>query len=84
MALDQRQMNLINRYIIVLTVGEPDFDTPGLQKNGAKKAIDRINKYVPHPFYDGTLELKMLNQKISILDEKDTFNYNLDQIIVSA
>ena len=42
--------------IIVLTVGEPDFDTPNYIKDGAKKAIDGgMTKYTS---VDGTLELK--------------------------
>ena len=42
--------------IIVLTVGEPDFDTPEYIKEAAKKAIDDgMTKYTA---VDGTFELK--------------------------
>ena len=42
--------------IIVLTVGEPDFDTPEYIKKAAKKAIDSgMTKYTA---VDGTQELK--------------------------
>ena len=48
--------------IIVLTVGEPDFDTPNYIKDGAKKAIDEgMTKYTS---VDGTLELECYYQKI--------------------
>jgi len=66
--------------IIVLTVGEPDFDTPNYIKNGAKKAIDEgMTKYTS---VDGTLELK--NAIIKKFKNENNLNYNLDQIIVSA
>ena len=42
--------------IIVLTVGEPDFDTPEYIKEDAKKAIDTgETKYTA---VDGTVDLK--------------------------
>ena len=66
--------------IIVLTVGEPDFDTPNYIKDGAKKAIDEgMTKYTS---VDGTLELK--NAIIKKFKNENNLNYNLDQIIVSA
>jgi aspartate aminotransferase len=66
--------------IIVLTVGEPDFDTPNYIKDSAKKAIDEgLTKYTA---VDGTAELKK-----SIIDKLKTENnleYSSSEIIVSA
>ena len=66
--------------IIVLTVGEPDFDTPNYIKDSAKKAIDEgLTKYTA---VDGTAELKK-----SIIDKLKTENnleYSSNEIIVSA
>ena len=42
--------------IIVLTVGEPDFDTPEHIKEDAKKAIDTGD--TKYPAVDGTVDLK--------------------------
>ena len=45
--------------VLVLTVGEPDFDTPDYIKNAAKDAIDAgLTKYTS---VDGTPELKKSN-----------------------
>ena len=58
MALTSKANELRNmgEDIIVLTVGEPDFDTPGYIKKDAKEAIDRgMTKYTP---VDGTSDLK--------------------------
>ncbi len=66
--------------IIVLTVGEPDFDTPEYIKESAKKAIDNgLTKYTA---VDGTLELK--KAVIEKFKNENNLNYNLDEIIVSA
>ena len=66
--------------IIVLTVGEPDFDTPEYIKEAAKKAIDEgMTKYTA---VDGTFELK--NAVIKKLKEENGLIYNHDEIVVSA
>ena len=66
--------------IIVLTVGEPDFDTPEYIKEGAKIAIDKgLTKYTS---VDGTVDLK--KAVISKFKNENNLNYNTDEIIVSA
>ena len=66
--------------IIVLTVGEPDFDTPKYIKNSAKKAIDGgLTKYTA---VDGTKELK--KSIIDKLKSENNLEYSSSEIIVSA
>ncbi len=66
--------------IIVLTVGEPDFDTPQYVKDDAKKAIDAgLTKYTS---VDGTVDLK--KAIANKLKNENKLDYNLDEIIVSA
>ena len=66
--------------IIVLTVGEPDFDTPEYIKEAAKKAIDDgMTKYTA---VDGTFELK--NAVIKKFKEENNLIYDHDEIVISA
>ena len=66
--------------IIVLTVGEPDFDTPEYIKEDAKKAIDSgETKYTA---VDGTVDLK--KAIIRKFKNENNLDYSLDEIIVSA
>ena len=66
--------------IIVLTVGEPDFDTPEYIKEDAKKAIDTgETKYTA---VDGTVDLK--KAIIRKFQNENNLDYRLDEIIVSA
>ena len=66
--------------IIVLTVGEPDFDTPNYIKDSAKKAIDEgLTKYTA---VDGTAELK--KSIIDKLKSENNLEYSSSEIIVSA
>ncbi len=66
--------------IIVLTVGEPDFDTPEYIKEDAKKAIDTgETKYTA---VDGTADLK--KAIIRKFKNENNLDYSLDEIIVSA
>ena len=66
--------------IIVLTVGEPDFDTPEYIKKAAKKAIDDgMTKYTA---VDGTYELK--NSIIKKFKNDNNLNYSHDEIVVSS
>jgi aspartate aminotransferase len=66
--------------IIVLTVGEPDFDTPNYIKDSAKKAIDEgLTKYTA---VDGTTELK--KSIIDKLKSENNLEYSSNEIIVSA
>ena len=66
--------------VIVLTVGEPDFDTPQYIKNAGKIAIDEgLTKYTP---VDGTVLLK--KAIINKFKNENNLDYSMDQIIVSA
>ena len=66
--------------IIVLTVGEPDFDTPEYIKEDAKKAIDTgETKYTA---VDGTADLK--KAIVRKFKNENNLDYSLDEIIVSA
>ena len=66
--------------VIVLTVGEPDFDTPQYIKNAGKIAIDKgLTKYTP---VDGTVLLK--KAIINKFKNENNLEYSMDQIIVSA
>ena len=82
MALTSKANELRNmgEDIIVLTVGEPDFDTPGYIKKDAKEAIDRgMTKYTP---VDGTSDLK--KAIVNKFKKENNLDYDLDEIIVSA
>ena len=66
--------------IIVLTVGEPDFDTPKYIKDSAKIAIDDgMTKYTA---VDGTLSLK--KAIIKKFKSENNLDYDLDEVVVSA
>ena len=66
--------------IIVLTVGEPDFDTPKYIKDSAKIAIDEgMTKYTA---VDGTLSLK--KSIIKKFKSENNLDYGLDEVVVSA
>jgi len=66
--------------IIVLTVGEPDFDTPEYIKKAAKQAIDAgMTKYTA---VDGTQELK--DSIIKKFKHDNDLNYSHDEIVVSS
>ena len=66
--------------IIVLTVGEPDFDTPDYIKNDAKKAID--SGFTKYTAVDGTVDLK--KAIINKFKTENNLDYKVDEIIVSA
>ena len=66
--------------IIILTVGEPDFDTPQYIKDAGKAAIDQgLTKYTS---VDGTISLK--KAIIDKLKQENNLDYSMDEIIVSA
>jgi len=66
--------------IIILTVGEPDFDTPQYIKDAGKTAIDQgLTKYTS---VDGTVSLK--KAIINKFKQENNLDYSMDQIIVSA
>lgn len=66
--------------IVVLTVGEPDFDTPQYIKDSAKEAID--NGMTKYTAVDGTLSLK--KSIIKKFKVENNLDYDLDEIVVSA
>tara|TARA_B100001778_G_scaffold333017_1_gene340618 strand:- start:901 stop:2031 length:1131 start_codon:yes stop_codon:yes gene_type:complete len=66
--------------VLVLTVGEPDFDTPEYIKNAARNAIDAgQTKYTS---VDGTTDLK--EAIISKFKKENNLDYKIDEVIVSA
>lgn len=66
--------------IISLSLGEPDFTTPQLVKDAAKKAIDNNFSYYTH--VSGYLELR---QAIAKKFKRDNnLDYTADQIVVST
>ncbi len=74
------QMRQNGEDVIVLTVGEPDFDTPKYIREAAKKAIDDGNtKYTS---VDGTPALK--NAIIKKFENENNIHYSPEEIIVSA
>ena len=76
-ALEMRQNG---EDIIVLTVGEPDFDTPQYIKDAGKAAIDKgLTKYTS---VDGTASLK--KAIINKFKQENNLNYSMDEIIVSS
>ncbi len=66
--------------VLVLTVGEPDFDTPQYIKDAAKKAID--GGHTKYTSVDGTIELK--KAIISKFKNENNLDYDINEIIVSA
>ena len=80
MAKKSRELQAQGKDIISLSIGEPDFDTPQLIKDAAKKAIDEnFTRYTPVPGY---LDLR---KAISLKFKRDNnLNYNFDQIVVST
>ena len=80
MAQKSRELKAKGFDIISLSLGEPDFNTPGYIKEAAKKAIDdNFTKYPPVPGYNDLRDA--ISKKFS---EENGLNYTPDQIIVSA
>tara|TARA_B100000609_G_C17214835_1_gene436019 strand:- start:403 stop:1533 length:1131 start_codon:yes stop_codon:yes gene_type:complete len=74
------EMRLQGEDVLVLTVGEPDFDTPQYIKDAAKKAIDSgATKYTS---VDGTPELK--EAIINKFKNENELSFEPNEIIVSA
>ena len=80
MAQKTRELRAKGLDIISLSLGEPDFDTPGYIKEAAKKAIDdNYTHYPPVPGYND------LREEISGKFRKENgLDYSVDQIVVSA
>lgn len=81
-AMARRSRELIAQGIdiISLSLGEPDFRTPDLIKNAAKKAIDDDFSYYTH--VSGYLELR---QAVAEKFRRDNgLSYSADQIVIST
>ena len=80
MAQKSRELKAKGIDVISLSLGEPDFNTPGYIKEAAKKAIDEnYSKYPPVPGYNDLREAICRKFK-----DENGINYTPDQIIVSA
>lgn len=80
MAQKSRELKAKGLDIINLSLGEPDFDTPGYIKEAAKKAIDEnYTRYPPVPGYNDLRDA--ISKKFR---EENGLDYKTEQIIVSA
>lgn len=80
MAQKSRELKAKGLDIINLSLGEPDFDTPGYIKEAAKKAIDEnYTRYPPVPGYNDLRDA--ISRKFR---EENGLDYKSEQIIVSA
>lgn len=80
MAAKARELRGEGKDIIGLSLGEPDFNTPGFIKNAAIQAInDNYNSYTP---VDGYTELK--EAIITKFKRDNNLTYTLPQIVVST
>jgi aspartate aminotransferase len=80
MAQKSRELKAKGFDIISLSLGEPDFNTPGYIKEAAKKAIDdNYSKYPPVPGYNDLREA--ISKKFR---DENGINYSPEQIVVSA
>lgn len=80
MAAKARELKAEGKDIIGLSLGEPDFNTPGYIKNAAIQAInDNYNSYSP---VDGYVELK---EAVCLKFKRDNgLDYKPNQIVVST
>ncbi|MBM3429941.1 MAG: pyridoxal phosphate-dependent aminotransferase [Bacteroidetes bacterium] len=80
MAKKSRELKSQGLDVISLSLGEPDFFTPGFIKDAAKKALDdNYTMYTPVAGYDD------LRESISLKFKRDNnLDYKKDQIIVST
>ena len=80
MAAKARELKKEGKDIISLSLGEPDFNTPGFIKDAAKQAIDdNYNSYTP---VNGYLELREAICRKFKRDNK--IDYKENQIVVST
>lgn len=80
MAAKARELRTQGKDVIGLSLGEPDFDTPGFVKDAAIQAInDNYNSYTP---VDGYVELKQAI--INKFKRDNQLDYTLPQIVVST
>ena len=74
------ELRALGEDIIVLTVGEPDFDTPGYIKDAGRKAIESgKTKYTS---VDGVPELK--DAIVNKFKKENDLIFNSDEVIVSS
>ena len=74
------ELRALGEDIIVLTVGEPDFDTPGYIKDAGQKAIESgKTKYTS---VDGVPELK--DAIVNKFKKENDLIFNSDEVIVSS
>ncbi|MEI6020429.1 MAG: aminotransferase class I/II-fold pyridoxal phosphate-dependent enzyme, partial [Bacteroidota bacterium] len=80
MARKSRELKAQGIDIISLSLGEPDFATPDIIKNAAKKAID--DNFIYYTHVSGYLELR---EAICKKFERDNgLHYSADEIVVST
>ncbi len=80
MAQKSRELKAQGINVINLSLGEPDFFTPGEIKEAAKKAIDEnYTRYPPVPGYNDLREA--ISKKFLV---ENGLNYTPEQIVVSA
>lgn len=80
MAKKSRELQAKGIDIISLSIGEPDFDTPGFIKDAAKRAIDNnVTHYTP------VAGIQDLRKAIAEKFKRDNgLNYTAEQIVVST
>lgn len=80
MSQKSRELKALGKDVINLSVGEPDFFTPDVVKDAAKKAIDdNISFYSPVPGYP-----QLLKAIVEKLKRDNNVSYSPEQIVVSA
>ncbi|MEW6469317.1 MAG: pyridoxal phosphate-dependent aminotransferase [Bacteroidota bacterium] len=80
MARKSRELKASGIDVISLSLGEPDFKTPGPVKEAAKRAIDEDFSYYTH--VSGYLELRQAIAKK--LKRDNNLDYTADHIVVST
>lgn len=75
-----RELQAEGKDVISLSIGEPDFDTPQLIKDAAKKAIDEnYTHYTPVPGYP-----ELRQAAANKLKRDNNLDYSFEQIVVST
>ncbi|MDT8413247.1 MAG: pyridoxal phosphate-dependent aminotransferase [Vicingaceae bacterium] len=75
-----RELQAEGKDVISLSIGEPDFDTPQLIKDAAKKAIDEnYTHYTPVPGYP-----ELRKAAANKLKRDNNLAYSFEQIVVST
>lgn len=75
-----RELQAEGKDVISLSIGEPDFDTPQLIKDAAKKAIDEnYTHYTPVPGYP-----ELRKAAANKLKRDNNLDYSFEQIVVST